>query len=98
MFDKLLTEKRPRWDDKSNKILGVCQEHGHDTSLEFTSEEDLQALWEELAAMAYGKIHLAHEVSVDGLPRDFLITSISRDNLMSILFSLDRQLSVRLQF
>jgi hypothetical protein len=62
MFDELSTEKRPGWDDKSNKILGVCREHGHDTSLEFTSEEDLQALWEELGC---GKIHLAHEVRVD---------------------------------
>ena len=24
MFDELATEKRPRWDDKSNKFLGVC--------------------------------------------------------------------------
>ena len=62
MFDELSTEKRPRWDDKSNKILGICREHGCGTSLEFTSEEDLQTLWEELAR---GKIHLAHEVRVD---------------------------------
>jgi hypothetical protein len=62
MFDELSTEKRPRWDDKSNKILSVCREHGRDTSLEFTSEEDLQALWENLGC---GKIHLVHEVRVD---------------------------------
>ncbi|KAI0283828.1 hypothetical protein BC826DRAFT_1093772 [Russula brevipes] len=43
------------------KILGVCREHGCGTSLEFTSEEDLQTLWEELAR---GKIHLAHEATV----------------------------------
>jgi hypothetical protein len=59
MFDELAVEKRPRWDDKSNKVLGVCREHGRDTSLEFTSEEDLQTLWEELECE---KIHLAHEV------------------------------------
>ena len=62
MFDEIAIEKRPRWDDKSNKILGVCREHGRDTSLEFTTEEDLQTLWEELGC---GKIHLAHEVRVD---------------------------------
>ena len=59
MFDEISVEKRPRWDDKTNKILGVCREHGQETSLEFTSEEDLQTIWEELGC---GKIHLAHEV------------------------------------
>ena len=59
MFDELATEKRPRWDDKSNKFLGVCREHGHMTSLEFTSEDDLVMLWNELES---GKIHLSHEV------------------------------------
>jgi hypothetical protein len=59
MFDELAIEKRPRWDDKSNKFLGVCCEHGHATSLEFMSEDDLVILWEELES---GKIHLSHEV------------------------------------
>jgi hypothetical protein len=62
MFDEISVEKRPRWDDKTNKILGVCREHGQDTSLEFTSEEDLQTLWEEVQC---GKIHLAHEVRMN---------------------------------
>jgi hypothetical protein len=62
MFDELAVEKRPRWDDKTNRILGVCREHGSGTSLEFASEEDLELLWDELAS---GKIHLAHEVSVE---------------------------------
>jgi len=61
MFDELATEKRPRWDDKSNKVLGVCREHGHGTNLEFSSEEDLEMIWEDLGR---GKIHLAHEVRV----------------------------------
>jgi hypothetical protein len=59
MFDELAIEKRPRWDDKSDKILGICREHGSGTSLDFTTEEDLETLWEELGG---GKIHLAHEV------------------------------------
>jgi hypothetical protein len=44
MFNEIAIKKRPRWDDKTNKILGVCREHGRDTSLEFTTEEDLQSL------------------------------------------------------
>ena len=59
MFDEISVEKQPRWDDKTNKILGVCRKHRQGTSLEFTSEEDLQTVWEELGC---GKIHLAHEV------------------------------------
>jgi len=62
MFDEISIERHPRWDDKTNKILGVCREHGQDTSLEFTSEDDLQTLWEELQ---HEKIHLAHKVRVD---------------------------------
>jgi hypothetical protein len=61
MFDKLAVEKWPRWDDKSNKILGVCHKHGQGTSLEFTSKDDLDVLWEKLKS---DQIHLAHEVSV----------------------------------
>ena len=59
MFDELAIEKRPRWDDKSNKFLGVYCEHGHATSLEFTNEDDLVMLREELESR---KIHLSHEV------------------------------------
>lgn len=77
MFDEIAIEKRPRWDDKSNKILGVCREHGQDTSLEFTSEEDLETLWGELNC---GKIHLAHEVSVDARPCTRLSSTINNIN------------------
>jgi len=62
MFDEVSIEAHPHWDDKTNKFLGMCHEHGHDTSLEFTSKEDLQVLWEEVQC---GKIHLAHKVHVD---------------------------------
>ena len=89
MFDEISIEKRPRWDDKSNKILGVCREHGRDTSLEFTSEDDLQTLWDELAR---GKIHFAYEVRVGAL-RHFPIASINRDILTCNTF---RQPSARL--
>jgi len=61
MFDELVVEKRPQWDDRSNKVLGICREHGRETSLEFTAKEDLETLWDELGC---GKIHLAHEVFI----------------------------------
>ncbi len=46
MLDEIATEKRIRWDDKSNKFLGVCRAHGHVTSLEFNHENDLNELFE----------------------------------------------------
>ena len=33
MFDELAIKKWPRWDDKSNKVLGICREHGSGSSL-----------------------------------------------------------------
>jgi len=81
MFDKISVEKRPRWDDKTNKVLGLCHEHGQDTSLEFTNEEDLQTLWEEVQR---GDIHLAHKVRVDVsgiLDVEHLLLSTSIDKL-----------------
>ena len=41
MFDEISVEKCLCWDDKTNKVLGLCYEHRQDTSLEFTNEEDL---------------------------------------------------------
>jgi hypothetical protein len=61
IFDKLAVEKQPQWDNKSNKVLGVCCKHGEGTSLQFISEDNLDMLWEELKSE---KIHLAHEVSI----------------------------------
>jgi hypothetical protein len=87
MFDELAVEKRPWWDDKSNKILGVCREHGRRTSLEFTSEDDLDVLWEELKS---DKIHLAHEVSVyvNCPSPSFPIVSIIRIYLIQHVFAI----------
>jgi hypothetical protein len=86
MFDEISVEKRPRWDDKTNTILGVCREHGQETSLEFTSKEDLQTLWGELGC---GKVHLAHEV---GLPT---CSSIMIDILKTSRLGLIRQQSAQ---
>lgn len=48
IFDEIATEKRLRWDPKSNMFLGVCREHGHRTSLEFINEGDLEELFRRL--------------------------------------------------
>lgn len=61
MFDELATEKRIRWDAKTNYFLGVCREHGHKTSLEFVNEGDMEELF---AALDDGEVHYAAEVGV----------------------------------
>jgi len=87
MFDELAVEKRPRWDNKSNKVLGMCCEHGQGTSLEFTSEDDLDVLWDKLKS---NKIHLAHEVSIyiSCASHYFPIASIIRINLIHLVFAI----------
>jgi hypothetical protein len=60
MLDELKTEERPRLDDESNKIIGICREHGKKTSLEFTSEKEVDLL---LECVDKGEVHLAVEVS-----------------------------------
>ena len=94
MFDELAVEKRPRWDDKSNKVLGVCREHGQGTSLEFTSEDDLHVLWDELKSE---RIHLAHEVSdyVSCPSPYFPITAIIRNHLIHVFANLGNCWSAR---
>jgi hypothetical protein len=59
MFDELATEKRIRWDPKSNYFLGVCREHAHKTSMEFVNEGDMEELFRKLDD---GEIHYAGEV------------------------------------
>lgn len=44
IFNEISIKKHSHWDDKTNKILRVCHKHSQNTSLEFTSEEDLQML------------------------------------------------------
>jgi hypothetical protein len=59
MFDEIATEKCPRWDDKTNKFLGICREHGSKTSLSFNSKEDVETLVHDLKC---GDVHLSIEV------------------------------------
>ncbi len=59
MLDELKTEERLRHDPDSNKIQGVCREHGYKTSLEFNSEKEVDLL---LGAINKKEIHVAVEV------------------------------------
>ncbi|KAJ7598326.1 hypothetical protein C8J56DRAFT_1091577 [Mycena floridula] len=64
MFDEIATERRPRWDSKTNKFLGVCREHGHKTALEFRNEKDLETLFDDLEKQ---QAHLASEATVGAI-------------------------------
>lgn len=59
MLDEIKTEERLRHDDKTNKILGACREHGNRTSLEFNSEKEVSLLMD---GIDNGEVHLAVEV------------------------------------
>lgn len=59
MLDELKTEERLRHDDNTNKILGVCREHGNGTSLEFNSEKEVDLL---IDGVDNNEVHLAVEV------------------------------------
>lgn len=61
MLDEIATEKRIRWDERSNCFLGVCRAHGHATSLEFSHENDLNELFK---CLEDGEVHYAGEVRV----------------------------------
>ncbi|KAJ7358530.1 hypothetical protein DFH08DRAFT_443246 [Mycena albidolilacea] len=40
MLDEIVVEKRARWDDKTNMILGACREHSQNATLEFCHLDD----------------------------------------------------------
>ncbi|KAJ7104452.1 hypothetical protein B0H15DRAFT_795200 [Mycena belliarum] len=61
MLDEIAIEQRPRWDDKTNKILGACRECSHKISLELNTEADLQEFFQ---AVDDDEIHLASEATV----------------------------------
>ena len=79
MFDELAIEQRVRWDDSTNKFLGICREHSHEISLEFTSERELDILCD---AIGEKKVHLASEATVGGIgalseiPREYSVRPI----------------------
>ena len=61
IIDEIAQEKRPRWCDRTNKILGCCREHTKRRCMEFNSVADTEVLLQDVER---GDVHLAHEVSV----------------------------------
>ncbi|KAF8148808.1 hypothetical protein B0H34DRAFT_679492 [Crassisporium funariophilum] len=64
MFNELATEKRIRWDPKTNYFLGVCREHAHKISMEFVNEGDMEGLFRLIDD---GKVHHAKEATIGAL-------------------------------
>lgn len=86
MFDELATEKRIRWDQKTNHFLGVCREHAHKTSLEFVNEGDMEELFR---AIDNDEVHYAKEVrSKFGSIWNAVDTHLHRQQLQRSAFSL----------
>ncbi|KAJ7716434.1 hypothetical protein B0H16DRAFT_1898367 [Mycena metata] len=61
MLDEIAVERRARWDDKTNMILGACREHSANVPLEFGDMADAELFFKELQA---GNVHLATEATV----------------------------------
>ncbi|EIW75146.1 hypothetical protein CONPUDRAFT_66200, partial [Coniophora puteana RWD-64-598 SS2] len=61
MIDEIKVEGRPRWDDLTNKIVGVAREDADKIGLDFCSEAEAYAL---VKAVADGKVRLAVEATV----------------------------------
>ncbi|KAF8890598.1 hypothetical protein BD779DRAFT_1702573 [Infundibulicybe gibba] len=61
MIDEIKTESRLRWDDKTNKILGLCREHSQNLGVDFCSIDDVRAL---LDALDSKEVHFASEATV----------------------------------
>lgn len=59
MIDELATEKRLRYNARTNEILGLCRAHGHKVSQVFGSMDDVEEI---LDAVNKGEVHLASEV------------------------------------
>ncbi|KAF8058599.1 hypothetical protein FPV67DRAFT_1565461 [Lyophyllum atratum] len=64
MLDELKIEERPRVDPETNKIVGICREHGYKTSLEFNSEKEIELL---LRGIKEKEIHFATEATVGAI-------------------------------
>ncbi|KAJ6577546.1 hypothetical protein B0H19DRAFT_1336997 [Mycena capillaripes] len=60
-LDEIAVEKRARWDDKTNMILGACREHSHHVSLDFSDIDDATTFF---AALDRKEVHLASEATI----------------------------------
>ncbi|KAF8144618.1 hypothetical protein K438DRAFT_2101594 [Mycena galopus ATCC 62051] len=66
MFDEIATERRIRWDPRTNNFLGVCRQHAKSCkcSLQFNTEKDLEELFR---AKERGDVHFAGEATVGAI-------------------------------
>ncbi|KAJ7824027.1 hypothetical protein B0H13DRAFT_1919358 [Mycena leptocephala] len=64
MLDEIATEKRARYDDRTNKVVGICRQHGWKLPLDLRTEDDLNVLCKEVKD---GNGHLAGEATVAAL-------------------------------
>jgi hypothetical protein len=76
MFDEITTEKRIRWDPKTNFFLGVCRQHASKTSMEFVNQGDMEELFR---CLDDGVVHYAAEVRTIPFWERFRFASASRD-------------------
>ena len=95
MIDELKLEERPRWDDQTNNILGLCREHTRNLGLEFCSIEVAKGM---LRAILRGHAHWAKEVSFISVLR-FVIMQMDMGNRpafsLSVFFQGTAMLTVR---
>ncbi|KAJ7793159.1 hypothetical protein B0H14DRAFT_3115044 [Mycena olivaceomarginata] len=64
MLDEIAIERRSRYDDRTNKVVRVCRQHGYKVPLDLETEKDLEVLCEGLKSE---KAHLAGEATVAAL-------------------------------
>lgn len=61
MIDEIKIETQPRWDNKTNNILGLCREHTTHIGIEFCSIEVLNEIFTKIKNK---EIHWASKVSL----------------------------------
>ncbi|KAH8989846.1 hypothetical protein EDB83DRAFT_2480927 [Lactarius deliciosus] len=64
MIDEIAQERRPRWCDRTNQILGWCREHTKGRCMDFNSVADAELLFQD---MERGDVHLAHEATIGAI-------------------------------
>ncbi|KAJ7699797.1 hypothetical protein B0H14DRAFT_3652433 [Mycena olivaceomarginata] len=64
ILDEIAVEKRARWDNKTNMILGACREHSEKAGLEFCHLDDATTFFQQLNT---NQVHLASEATVVAL-------------------------------
>ena len=71
MIDEIKLEERPRWDDRTNKISGLCREHTGHLDLNFCSIDVAKGILRDILNR---EIHWASEVRTHCYLRSFKLT------------------------